>query len=232
MNVIISKALQENRNLLEPETWRLLQDYGIKLPSWGFAQSTETTLKVAEEIGFPIALKVVSRDIVHKSDVGGVKVNIRDFKTLSAAIQEITSSVTKHVPGSAIEGWMLTKMISNGTEMIIGGARDAQFGTIIMCGLGGVFIELFKDVKMRLAPVNTKEAMEMLQELKAFKLLQGYRGQEPCNIEALVKLIVKVSNLLVDYPQISELDLNPVIVLPQGAFPVDARVIIKEQNHK
>ena len=175
---------------------------------------------------FPVALKLISRDASHKSDVGGVRVGIHTRKALQAALDEMRATVGRMDPVPAIDGFLVQEMAPEGLECFVGGRRDPAFGPIVMAGLGGIFIEIFKDTAIRVAPVTKREAEGMLRELKAYPLLQGVRGKAKADIEALVEVIFRVSSLLAACPEISELDLNPVIVHPegQGVSIVDARV--------
>jgi acetyltransferase len=192
---------------------------------------TEKELKKMP-LHYPLAVKLISRDASHKSDVGGVQLNIGSKKELSAAISAIQKAVRQAKTRPAIDGYLLQEMSPAGIECFVGGRRDPAFGPIIMAGLGGVFIEIFKDTALRLAPVTKNEAEGMLKELKAYPLLTGVRGKIPADIKALVDVICRVSALLNAYPAISEIDLNPVIVHPkgQGVSLVDARVFFQNES--
>jgi acyl-CoA synthetase (NDP forming) len=175
---------------------------------------------------YPVALKLISRDASHKSDVGGVTINIMGRKALLTAIAEMEKTLKRLKPRPAIDGFLVQEMAPSGIECFVGGRRDQAFGSIIMVGLGGVFIEIFKDTSIRLAPVTKREADDMLKELKAYPLLKGVRGKGKADVKALVEVICRVSSLLTNCPEIAEMDLNPVIVHPdgQGISIVDARI--------
>jgi len=178
---------------------------------------------------YPVALKLISRDASHKSDVGGVVINILNRKTLLATVAEMENTLKRLKPRPTIDGFLVQEMAPPGIECFVGGRRDQAFGPIVMVGLGGIFIEIFKDTSIRLAPVTKKEAVDMLKELQAYPLLQGVRGKGRADVKALLEVICRVSSLLVNCPDISEMDLNPVIVHPdrQGVSIVDARVFFK-----
>ncbi len=179
---------------------------------------------------YPLAVKLVSRDASHKSDVGGVVVNIRNKKQLSQALASMKENIQKLANPPAIDGYLLQEMAPEGIECFVGGRRDPAFGPVIVAGLGGIFIEIFKDTSIRLAPVTPNEAANMMKELKAYPLLQGARGKKPADCQALVDIICRTSSLLAACPEISEIDLNPIIVHPegQGVSIVDARIFFEE----
>jgi acetyltransferase len=178
---------------------------------------------------YPVALKLLSRDASHKSDVGGVRINIRTKKALHAAVGAMETAIAGLSPRPAVDGFLIQEMAPAGVECFVGGRRDPVFGPIVMVGLGGVFIEIFKDTAIRLAPVTKSEAHDMLCELKAYSLLLGARGKKPVDMDALIEVIGRVSSLMTSCPDIGELDLNPVIVHDEGkgVSLVDARVFFK-----
>jgi len=226
MNRIIQKAKSENRSLVEPEAWQLAASYGLTLPPYAFAESDREAVKAAAKVGYPLAVKVVSKDIVHKSNIGGVRIGIQNDAALAHAIAEMRGGIARLTPDAEIAGWMLTAMVKNGYEFIVGASRDQQFGPVVVCGMGGIFVELFCDTVLRLAPVETEEALEMLAELRSGRLLKGYRGQAPCDARALARSIVCASQLIAENPDIAELDFNPVNVSPEGAVVLDARILL------
>jgi len=226
MNEIIKNAIDNKRNLLETESWTFLSSYGLQFPKWEFIQNKDEAPAAAARVGYPVAVKVVSADIIHKSDVGGVKINVRDEKALEAAFEEMCGSISKNAPGAKMDGWLLSGMVAGGIEIIIGGTRDPVFGPVVLCGLGGVFVEIFRDTSMRLAPVNRDEAMEMIEELKSFPILKGYRGSAGGDLEALADCLVNASKVIAENPEIKEFDLNPVKVLEDRVVLLDARIIL------
>jgi len=223
-----SQAVKEGRkNLTETEAKAVCMDYGIPVTRSELAENEEEALKLAEKIGFPVVLKIVSPDIIHKSDVGGVIVNLKNAKEVGNAYKQILSNVKKHDANAKIVGMLVQEMAPASTEVIVGSIKDPQFGPALMFGLGGVFVEVLKDVTFRIAPVNEEEAHEMIEEVKAYPLLKGYRGSPPADINAIVKIILATSKLVMEHEEIKELDLNPIMVYEKGAKAVDARIILE-----
>ena len=225
---VITEALAAGRNLLEPEAYKLLGDYGINtIPNY-LVKTIEEGLEAANKLGYPVVLKIVSTDILHKSDAAAVKVNIKDMEGLRAAYKEILVNVRRYKSDARIEGILVCKMAKPNVEAIIGGKRDDQFGPIVMFGLGGIFVEVFKDVTFRVAPVSLAEAREMVQSIKGFPLLNGSRGRKVCDTESLAQMIVNIGKLMDECPEVTEIDLNPVAVYEEGkaAVALDARVIL------
>ncbi len=229
---ILEEATRSGRNrLLEHEALALIEHYGARVPSYGLAHNEEEAVSIAEKIGYPVVLKIVSPEIVHKSDVGGVVVGLGDSSSVRKAYNNIISSARKHVPSAEIIGVLVQKMAEKGAiEVIVGGIRDPVFGPAVMFGLGGVFVEVFKDVSFRVAPFDRSEAYEMVKEIKAYRILRGYRGQKPRNLEAIVDTIMAVQRIMVENPEIQELDLNPVFSYPDKAVVVDARVLLSTSS--
>ncbi|RLE83144.1 MAG: acetyl-CoA synthetase [Thermoprotei archaeon] len=226
---LIEHALKEGRTwLYEHEAKMLCSLYGIPVAKSRVAKSKEEALKIASEIGYPVVLKIVSPDVLHKSDVGGVIVNIKSEEELVKAYDRMMSSVKEKKPDAKIKGVLVQEMVPQATEVIIGGIRDPQFGPAVMFGLGGIFVEIFRDVSFRIAPIDEEDAWEMIHEIKGFQILKGYRGTTPADIEALVDAIVKTSNMLTENSEIDQLDLNPVFVFEKGVKVIDARVILRK----
>jgi acetyl-CoA synthetase (ADP-forming) len=227
LNPIIGRALSEGRTtLLEPEAKELCSQYGIPVPRSRLVKSLDEAVKAAQEIGFPVVVKIVSEDIPHKSDAGCVVVGVSDAEGLKAAYKRVVDNALKFNPSASIRGVLVEEVVPKGVEVAVGGLRDPEFGPAVMFGLGGIFIEVMKDVSFRVAPVSEEEAKEMMMEIRGFKILQGYRGSEAVDLEALVKIIVSASKMIVENEEISQLDLNPIIASRQGAKAVDARVIL------
>ena len=224
---IIQGAISEGRKvLLEPEAKALIADYGIPVTRVKVAKTEEEAVQFAREIGLPVVLKIVSPDVLHKSDVGGVKVNLKTEEEVRRAYREVIESVKSKVPNARIVGVLIQEFAPAGVEVIIGLIKDPQFGPTVMFGLGGVFVEVFRDVSFRVAPLTERDAEEMISEIKGRKLLEGYRGMEPVDKKALVEALVKVGQVGVENPEIKEMDLNPVMAYPSGLKVVDARVIL------
>ncbi|MCS7128718.1 MAG: acetate--CoA ligase family protein [Sulfolobales archaeon] len=229
---LIKKAILEGRvKLLEHESINLLESYGIPVAKAELASEVNEAVALAKKIGYPVVLKIVSPDISHKSDVGGVRVGIDSDDGVRSAFNEIISNVSERAPGSRIAGVLVQKMApSGGIEVIIGGLRDRAFGPVIMFGLGGVFVEVLRDVSFRISPLLEEEAYEMLRELKGARVLNGYRGMPPVDKSSLVRIILKVAKILDENPEIDSLDLNPVMSYTSGALVVDARVILRSMG--
>ena len=179
-------------------------------------------------MGFPVALKIASPDIVHKSDSGGVRLSLNNASEVRAAYREIMDGVQKKNPLASIQGVSVQKMAKPGTEVIVGTSKDPQFGPVIMFGLGGIFVEVLKDVSFRIIPLGQKDALEMIEEIKGYPLLQGYRGKESVDIPALTEIILKISRVIEEHPEIKELEINPIIAYKKGAIAVDARIILEQ----
>jgi acyl-CoA synthetase (NDP forming) len=225
---IISRAMKEGRRaLLETEAKMVCMKYGIPVTQFKLATNETDAFKFAEEIGFPVVLKIVSSDIIHKSDVGGVFINIKSTKEVKDAYVKIMENVRKNAPKARIEGMLIQEMAPPGTEVIVGSTKDPQFGPAIMFGLGGIFVEVLKDVTFRIAPITEDDASEMIREVKAYPLLTGYRKIPPSDLEAISNILLSTSRLMMDHMEIKELDLNPIIVYEKGARIVDARIILE-----
>jgi len=223
---IIKKAKKEKRSLLETEAKELLKEYGIPVPDFKLIKSEDEITELAKEINFPIVMKIVSPDIIHKTDAGGVKVGIKDEKEAKTAYQDIIYKVKKYKKEAKISGVIAYSMIPQETEIIIGMMKDHCFGPTIMFGLGGIFVEILKDISFRILPLKERDAEEMISEIKGYKILKGIRGEEPKDIEAIKDLLLKISQLTLDNPEINEIDLNPVFVFNKGLQVVDARMIL------
>ncbi len=219
--------IHETHGLLEEElTDDLLSLYELPTPEQGLARTIKDIPEIVTSLGFPIIAKISSPDILHKTDVGGVILNIQSIKEAEDAWKTITNNVRKALPTAALRGILFQQQLPIGSEFIIGALRDPSFGPMIMVGLGGIYAELFEDVCFRIAPVEQKEALEMLQSLKAWKLLTGFRGKRG-DILSLAEIIVQTSRLIADCPHISAIDLNPVIVREHQVTVADAKVIVE-----
>ncbi len=217
----------EERLVNEVETKERLRKAGIPVIETRLARTRAEAVETAKALGFPAAMKIVSPDAIHKTDVGGVKLDLRNAAQAGQAYSDIIANVRQHVPKAKIEGVSVQRMAEPGVEIIIGMTIDPQFGPVIMFGLGGIFVEVLKDVSFRLVPVARIDAAEMIQEIRGKALLEGYRGQPPVNLPALEKLIVKVSDFIEKNPDVKELDLNPLIATDKGIVAVDARMVLK-----
>jgi len=217
--------LKTGRTILNvQESKRILEIVGFPINQSFFSHSCEEALESAKDIGFPCVLKLVSPEIIHKTEVGGVSVVYSSEEVISLC-NKMTKNVLDLFPDARIKGYLVEEMITEGFEVIIGGIDDQSFGKTLMFGIGGIFVELYKDVSFRLIPIDKRDAEMMIRELRGAKIFDGYRGKPKVNQEALVDLLLKTSNLIVDYPIIKEIDLNPVFI-SDTATVVDARIVL------
>ena len=224
MGIFLAKEMQEGRNLLEPEAYELLKSYGLPVPPFRLTTSPEAAEAAAQEIGYPVVAKIVSKDILHKSEAGGVILNLRNGEEVRRACRQITERARDLK--AEVRGILIAKMSPPGTEVIVGLTQDPQFGPAVMFGLGGIFVEVYRDVAFRLVPMTSKDAKAMIREVKGFPVLQGVRGRRPADLEALSDLLLKVSRIAEENPEIAEMDLNPVVLYETGLQVVDARVLL------
>lgn len=226
---IITQALEEGRRfLLEHEAKALLGCHGAPVSEDRMVSSAKEAVEVAKEMGGKVALKVVSPDIMHKSDAGGVKLNLQSEKEIRAAYQDIMENARQYKPDADIRGVLVSSMAEPGLEVIIGTKIDDQFGPIIMFGIGGIMVEVLKDVSFRVLPISSISAKKMMTEIRSAPILDGFRGTAPRDKKALRKLLVTCSDIMEAYPEIQEMDLNPILVYEKGAVVVDARIILRE----
>ncbi len=212
----------------EALTRPLLDAYGIPLIPAEVALSVEDAVGVANEIGYPVVMKINSPDILHKSDVGGIRLGLNNAVSVRQTYQEMISQIQEKMPKARMEGVLIEAMAPKGQEVIIGMKRDPGFGAMMMFGLGGIFVELFKDVSFRIAPLTRSDAYDMIQTTRAAKLLTGYRGQKPADLDAVVDTILRLSQLAVDFEEIEEIEINPLLVLENGCLALDGKVILKQ----
>ena len=225
---IIDRAGSEGRSLLtEIESKELLKQAGVSVIDTNLATSREEAISISRRFGFPVVLKIASPDIVHKSDTGGVKLGLKTSKQVGKAYDDILRTISQKYPQALIQGVSVQKMARPGVEVIIGMSKDAQFGPVLMFGLGGILVEILKDVSFRIVPLTRRNAGEMIREIKGYPLLEGYRGQEPVDVSNLEELLVKVSDFVEQNPEVKELDLNPIFAYSDGAIAVDARIILE-----
>jgi acyl-CoA synthetase (NDP forming) len=225
---IITNALKEKRTVLtEIESKQLMSEAGMPVIESMLAKTKAQAIAMSKKLGFPVVLKIVSPDIIHKSDSGGVKLGLSNSAQVGRAYSEIMAAAKKSNPRAKIHGVSVQKMAKPGVEVIMGMSKDAQFGPVLMFGLGGVFVEVLKDVAFRIVPLVRRDASQMIREIKGYPVLEGYRGQEPANITVLEDLLLKLSDFIDKTPEIKELDLNPILAYSDGAVAVDARVILE-----
>jgi acyl-CoA synthetase (NDP forming) len=228
---IIQKALQESRSsLLITESQQICKLHHIPTPVFYVVQSLDEAIAKGNAIGFPVVLKIISPQIVHKSDVGGVVLGIADDASLKTAYPKLLAQVCEKEPNAEVLGVLIEKMMPPSTELIVGGIRDSQFGPSIMFGMGGIFTEVYKDVAFRVAPIDKIDALNLFHELRGSRILEGIRGQPPADIDAIVDVLMNVSSMMAQHSAISQLDLNPVIAYPDGVCAVDTRIVLAKNE--
>ncbi len=231
---IFKTALEEGRTfVLEHEAKDIMKAYGIPIPAYNTAVTADEAVEKSKAIGFPVVLKILSKDVLHKSDAGGVKINLKNEDEVRKAFNEIMDNAKNFGKEKGIDvdlsrGVFISDFADMGTEIIVGVTKDPQFGHALMAGLGGIFVEVLKDVSFRLIPFTENDAREMLKELKAYKILEGIRGEPPRDIDSLVNVMLAVSKMIAENPEITELDCNPTFVYEKGkgTLVVDARILI------
>ncbi len=225
---LVQKCAAEGYSVVpELEAQEICQSYGITCPPAALTVGKEECLNAAKTMGFPVVIKIFSKQIIHKSDVGGVVTGIKDGGELDKAYDQLMNTVKKNCPQAVIEGILVQKQMPKGIEVVIGGLQNDQFGPVVMFGMGGIYVEVFKDVSFRLAPLDKEEALRQIKETKVYKLLQGVRGEQSCDIDALCEVIVNTGRLVAALPDIKELDFNPIFCYPDGCCVVDARLVVK-----
>lgn len=228
---ILNSAKTENRReLSEIESKSLLEAWGIPVNRTALARDVDEAVRIGREIRYPLVLKIASPDIIHKSDAKGVMVGISSELELRQAFNEIIKNAREYKPGARILGVTIQEYLPPAREVIVGAIQDPSFGATVMFGLGGIWVEVLKDISFRLAPLTIEEAKEMIKEIKGYPVLAGIRGTPPADIEAVASLIQKVGQLAYEFPEIAEMDLNPVFVFNEGkgAVAVDARIVLGE----
>ncbi len=230
IGAVFDKARAEHRlNLGEVEAREVVEACGLRLPQARLAHSPDEAVRLAGEIGYPVVMKIASRDILHKSDIGAVKLGVSNPTDVRDAYELIDYRARRHNPDADIWGVLVQQMITGGKEVIIGMSRDPQFGPLLMFGLGGIYVEVMKDVVFRIAPIDRNEARQMVQSVRSYPLLKGVRGEAPADMDAVIETILRISQLVTECPEIVELDVNPLVVheAGQGATVLDARIILQ-----
>ena len=228
VRALIEGAQAEGRDLLLHQAVEVLTHYGIPAAPSIQATTVQEAQAAAERIGYPVAIKVISEGISHKSDAGGVQLNLRNGPAVAEAFQDMTERIRRAYPEARIDGVLVQPMAIGGHELILGGRQDAQFGPTVLAGMGGVFVEIFEEASLRVAPISRREALAMIKELRGAPILMGARGHKPSDVEAVVEALLRLSQLLCDFPEIQELDINPLRVFhaPDGCQALDARIIL------
>lgn len=225
----IDRVLGEGRvSIGDAEARTIITAYGMDIPPSEIAETPERAAEIASEMGYPVVLKIASPDILHKTDVGGVKVGLGNPTDVRDAFELMTYRAQRYLPEARLWGCLVQKMVPPGLEILIGMNRDPQFGPLVTFGLGGIYVEILKDVAFRVAPYAREEVNEMLSEIRTSALLDGVRGEPPVDREAIIDAIMRVGQLVIDFPEIAELDINPFVVYPegQGGIAIDMRLIL------
>ena len=230
---LFNRVRSEGRvSIGDSEAWAVLKAYGFTVPQTRLAHSPEEAVNIADEFGYPVVMKIASPDILHKTDVGGVKVNLRSPGDVRDAFDLMIYRAGRYVPGARVWGCQVQEMVRGGREVLLGMSRDPQFGPLVAFGLGGIYVEALKDVSFRIAPFSPREADEMIREIRAYPLLEGVRGEAPADHMAMVDALLRISQLVADFPEILELDINPLMVFEEGrgAMAIDMRLILAAQE--
>lgn len=214
------------KTLVEPEAKEILRLASIRVPKFHVVKDVTGAVEMANKIGYPLVLKIISPDIIHKSDIGGVALGLKDGKEIEERWSMMILNIADEKPMAMIEGFLVEEMVPKGVEVILGAIKDEQFGPVVMFGVGGVAVELMKDVSFRLAPLDKKEAIEMIGEVKGFPLLTGFRGDTIKDLDTVAETIVTLSKIIEETDGLKELEINPLIVYEQGAVAVDARATL------
>jgi len=226
IKIILDKILAEGRHILTyAESRTIMKLAGLPLNKMSFAKNLDECVTKANEIGYPVVLKIISKDVIHKSDSGGVKLGISSDGELRTVYNEMLTSVKNHYPSAEIEGFSIEEMVE-GVELLIGTNTDDQFGKMIALGIGGIFVEIYKDVTFRLIPISEKDVRDMIEEIQGKKVLDGYRGLPKVDLLELCNFVINVSKIIEENKVIKEMDLNPVVATKEGLKAIDARIIL------
>ena len=226
---LVDHARSEQRDLLLSEAMQVLGYYGIPTAVGVPAATMGEARAAAEQMGYPVAIKVISEQISHKSDVGGVQLNLRNGPAVEEAFEDMLRRIRQFYPEAKIDGVLVQPMVTGGQELILGGRQDPNFGPVVLAGLGGIFVEVLEEVSLRVAPITPKEAREMIDELRGAPILKGARGHKPSDIASVSEALLRLSQLMIDFPEIGELDINPLRVFQEnnGCRALDARIMLR-----
>jgi acetyl-CoA synthetase (ADP-forming) len=228
----LTEVMKDQRNVLTlEESRKVFEHWGIPVNKSSLATTVEEAVKQAGEIGFPVVMKIVSPQVIHKTEVGGVRVNVNSEDEVRKIYSELIDGTKQKMPEAEITGVLIEEMVK-GTEFIIGTTEDPQFGQMIMFGVGGIFVEVYKDVSFRLIPITTGDAYDMLEEIKGKALLTGVRGLPEADSKQLVNILMKVSELVKNNPEIKEMDINPLMITNTGAVAADARILLNKKKEE
>lgn len=227
MNEIILEAIKENRNLFEYEAMQLLNKYNVHVPNYKIIRSRSEIHELRNEIEYPVVLKVISKEILHKSDYGGVIVNISSFNELLEAYDKMNNDLLKIIDSIKIDGFLISEQAPKGVEFIAGAIEDEKLGKALMVGFGGIYVEVFKDVMFEMYPISRNEALNMVRSLKSYYIIQGYRGKKPLDENKVVDLLLTINQIIKDNPEINQIEINPFYLYENDLIAVDARIILK-----
>ena len=226
---LIRKAKEEGRQaLLEPEAKNVCAAYEMPVPKYRIARDPAEAAKLAEDVSFPVVLKIISRDILHKTESGGVLLDLGSKEQVREGYNQILKKVKAYNENARIDGVLVQHMAPSGLEVIVGGLRDSQFGPTVLFGLGGIFVEVLKDASFRVAPINELDCQQMIHEIHSYPILRGVRDQPPSDERAIVQILEATSKVMLENQAIQQMDLNPVMVYGTGASVVDARIILAQ----
>ncbi|MDO8750263.1 MAG: acetate--CoA ligase family protein [Dehalococcoidia bacterium] len=224
---LLKKVKAEGRSVLtEVESKLVMREVGVPVVETRVARSRDAAMAAARELGFPVVAKILSQDITHKSESGGVELGLKNQRDVGAAYNRITEAARRAAPTARIEGITVQPMAAPGIEVIVGGLTDPQFGPVLMVGLGGIMVEVFKDVTFRIVPINRRDASQMVRQLKGYPVLAGTRGRPPADVSRLEETLMTLSGFMEEHPEVAEFDLNPLFVYSQGLLAVDARIVL------
>jgi acetyltransferase len=230
---VFERVRSEGRLTLgDAESREIMEAYGLHIPQSILARTADEAVDAAESIGYPVVMKIASPDILHKSDIGGVRINVRDADQVRDLFDLLIYRAQRYMADATVWGVLVQEMVAKGKETIIGVNRDPQFGPLLMFGLGGIYVEVLKDVTFRIAPIARPEAEAMIGEIRTHNLLRGVRGERPSDLEAVSETLLRVSQLVTDFPEVVEMDINPLVVLEEGkgAIAVDMRFVLREKE--
>jgi acetyltransferase len=229
VRALFDKVREAGRvELGELESREVMEAYGMRLPQSRLANSPDEAAQIASDIGYPVVMKISSPDILHKSDIGGVRVGLADATAVRDTYELIEYRARKYSPQARIWGVLVQEMVRRGREILVGVSRDPQFGPLVAVGMGGIYVEVLRDVALRLAPISKQEVAAQIRSIRTFPLLRGVRGEPPADIDTIEEVVLRISQLVTDFPEIVEMDINPLVVHNQGegAIVVDARIIL------
>lgn len=228
---ILDQLKSKGQNLLaEVEAKEVLREAGVPVNETFTAGSREEAVSLSIKLGFPVVLKVLSRDVLHKTEAGGVELNITSPEQVEKSYDRIMAAAREKYPQACIEGVSVQKMVGGGTEVIIGMTKDPQFGPMLMFGLGGILVEVLKDVSFRIVPLAEADAWDMISEIKGYPMLRGFRGSAPVNEEALAEVLMRLSSFIERHPEIEEMDINPLFATEKGVLAADARMVLNWES--